>query len=777
MMQVYRCITEEHDLRLVLLAAMVCLAGSMVALGVLRRALQAGSWSRAGWLLLAGMAGGSAIWCTHFIGMLAYGPGTRLGFEPLLTLASLVIAILACTGGFALAVRPARGAALLGGAVVGGGVGAMHYTGMLAYGASGVVAYDRAYLAASLALSVLFGMAAVWRSLRGTGWRSTLAGALLFSTGIVLLHFTGMAAVLVLPLPLETPDNGAQAALALTVGLVALMVMAAAAAAHLIDHRNEEDGMLRMRRLVDSAIEGLAIVKDGRILEANESFQAMVGLPRAQLLGLEMPGTLLPPLRLPEGRPEATVETQLRRADGTLLDVELVVRENVPRPGKRVFALRDLRERREQERRIRHLALHDALTGLPNRARFTQQLEQTLRAAGGARQSVALIRLGLDRFKEINDLHGHMAGDGVLRSYARQLSALVPAGGVAARLGGDEFALLVPYTTEGELRGLLDALEALAHQPHWAGHSEILVSAGIGVALFPLDARTGEALLADSDVAMRRAKALRSGGACFYQAEMDASVRVRRRLAEDLRSALAEGQLRLFYQPQVELATGRRTGFEALMRWQHPVRGFVSPAEFIPLAEESGLILTLGEWAMRSACAAAAAEPRMGRVAVNLSPLQFLQPGLPQTIATILAETRLPPDRLELEITETTLMQDQARAQEMLSQIKALGVQVAMDDFGTGYSSLGTLRAFAFDKIKLDRSFLREIGSNRQAITILRAVLAIGQGLGIPVLAEGVETEEQRALLHAEGCAEAQGYLFGLPLPPEELGLRSSAAA
>lgn len=213
------------------------------------------------------------------------------------------------------------------------------------------------------------------------------------------------------------------------------------------------------------------------------------------------------------------------------------------------------------------------------------------------------------------------------------------------------------------------------------------------------------------------------------------------------------------------------------MRWRHPVRGFVPPAEFIPLAEESGLILTLGEWALRAACAAAAAEPRMGRVAVNLSPLQFLQPDLPQTIATILAETRLPPGRLELEITETILMQDQERAQDMLGRIKALGVQVAMDDFGTGYSSLGTLRAFSFDKIKLDRSFLREIGSSRQAMTILRAVLAIGQGLGIPVLAEGVETEEQRALLQAEGCAEAQGYLFGLPLPPEELGLRGSAAA
>lgn len=777
MMQVYRCLTEQHDLRLVLLAVLVCLAGSAAALGVLRRALRTRSWSRGGWLLLGGMAGGSAIWCTHFIGMLAFGPGVLLGFEPLLTLASLVIAIIACTGGFVVAVGALPGAPLLGGALVGAGVAAMHYTGMLAYGAGGVVLYDRGYLVASLVLSVLFGMAAIWCALRGSGWRSTLIGAALFCAGIVALHFTGMTAVLVLPLPLEMPNNGVGSALALTVGLVALMVMAAAAAAHLIDHRNEEDGMLRMRSLVDSAIEGLAIVQDGRILEANQSFQAMVGLPHARLLGQEMPGTLLPSLRLQQGQADAAVETQLRRADGTLLDVELLVRENVPHPGKRVFALRDLGERREQERRIRHLALHDALTGLPNRARFTQQLEQTLRAAGRARRSVALIRLGLDRFKEINDLYGHAAGDGVLRSYAQQLSTVMTPGSMAARLGGDEFALLVPYLTESDLRALLGGLEALAGQPHEVGSVKILVSAAIGVALFPLDAKTGEALLADSDVAMRRAKAPHSSGACFYQAEMDASVRVRRRLTEDLRGALAAEQISLFYQPQVDLVTGRRTGFEALMRWQHPARGFVPPAEFIPLAEESGLILPLGEWALRAACATAAAEPEMGRVAVNLSPLQFLQLELPQTIATILAETGLPPGRLELEITESMLMQDQNRATAMLQQIRALGVQVAMDDFGTGHSSLGTLRSFSFDKIKLDRSFLHEIGSSHQAMTILRAVLAIGQGLGVPVLAEGVETEEQRALLRSEGCAEAQGYLFGRPVPANKLGLRSTAAA
>ncbi|WP_419899735.1 bifunctional diguanylate cyclase/phosphodiesterase [Roseomonas sp. USHLN139] len=808
MLRIYNCLAEAHDRGLLLLAALVCLTGSAVAIGLLRRALQAAPRSRDGWLLLGGMAAGAAAWCTHFIAMMAYLPGQSLGFRPLPTLASLLIAVACAVGGFTLAARrpvarepapasspsppPAGGPAaearpgwtrqlLPGGALLGGGITVMHYLGLTAFGQDGLVLFSWPYVAASAGLSIGLATLAMAGGLRpDRAVPAWLAGTLALTIGILSLHLTGMAAIEVLPVPLGHDGQDA-AALALVIGAVGLMVAASAAAAHMIDRRTEEDGVLRLRRLADSALEGLAVVRDGCILEANASFQAMSGLPRESLIGLPLPGALLPQLG-PGGSgaggtsDEGPVlrETLLHRPDGRPLDVEVLVRDDVPQPGKQVFVLRDLRERRAQEQRIIHLALHDSLTGLANRTRFVQQLDAALRRAAGPAApapGLALLRIGLNGFKAVNDLYGHAAGDAVLRGYAQRLAALLPAGGVPARLGGDEFAVLLPFAEEADVTTLLGGIEALAEQPEQIGGASIAVTAAIGIALYPMDAANAEALMANADIALQRAKVVPGRATCFYQAGMDARVRERRRLAEDLRGAQSAGELMLFFQPQVLVATGQGFGHEVLMRWQHPAQGFVPPDRFIPLAEESGLILPLGEWALREACRAAMAEPRLGRVAVNISPVQFRHPDLPAMVASALAESGLPPGRLELEITESTLMGDSRRALDILRQITALGVGIAMDDFGTGYSSLGTLRSFPFDKIKLDRSFIREIGESAQALAILRAVLDMGQGLGVPVLAEGVETAEQLQRLRDEGCAQAQGYLFGRPAPLAALAL------
>jgi diguanylate cyclase (GGDEF)-like protein len=797
-LRIYDCLAEGHDGRLLLLAALLCLTGSAVAVGLLRRAMLASARRRAGWLLLGGMAAGTSAWCTHFVAMMAYVPGHSLGFRPLPTMSSLLLAIACGVGGFALATRrplataaasarPGRdGAPLLagfpsapalsGGLVLGLGIAAMHYLGLTAFGADGLVRFAWPYVAASVGLSIGLAVLAVAGARRGgravPAW---LAGTLAMTAGVLSLHVTGMAAIEVLPLPLPLRGEDQDAvALAVLVGAVGLLVAAAATAAHLIDRRTEEDGELRLRRLADSALEGLAVVGGGRILEANGSFQAMAGLGRGALLGLPLPGALLPQLAAaaaPGGEAAGLTprETLLHRPDGRMLDVEVLVRDGVPQPGQRVYVLRDLRERRAQEQRILHLGLHDSLTGLANRTRFVQQLDAALRPGGAP--GLALLRLGLNGFKAVNDLYGHAAGDAVLRSYARRLAALLPPEGVAARLDGDEFAVLLPFAAEAEIAALLGGLEALGEQPARVGGVSIGVGAAIGIALHPADAAGAETLLAKADAALQRAKRQPGRPACFYQAGMDTRLRERRRLAEDLRGAQAAGQLVLFFQPQVTVATGHCFGHEALLRWQHPVRGFVPPGSFIPLAEESGLILPLGEWVLREACRAAAAEPRLGRVAVNISPAQFRHPDLPAVVAGALRDSALPPARLEIEITESVLMDDERRAQEILRRITALGVGIAMDDFGTGYSSLGTLRAFPFDKIKLDRSFIREIGESLQALAILRAVLDMGQGLGVPVLAEGVETAEQLQRLRDEGCAEAQGYLFGRPAPLASLGL------
>nr|WP_275296039.1 EAL domain-containing protein [Pseudoroseomonas ludipueritiae] len=734
---------------------------------LLRRGAEAEGWSRAGWLLLGSVAGGAFVWCTHFIAMLAYQPATSLGFSPLMTLWSLLLAILGWGMAGAVAVAPWRGARLLGGAGLGLAIGLMHYAGMAALGHGAIVEYDPGYVAASLLLGCGLGMLALHLALRGGRSWQRLLGPLCLGLAVAALHFTGMAAVSV-TLPGAAAEPVVWPELALTVAAVGLLVMAAAAAAWMIDHRTRADARSRLRSLADSAREGLAVVRGGRIVEANDTLAAMLGRERPWLLGQPLPGPLLSLPLAAEGLGSAPREGRLHHASGSSLEVEVVVREDMPSPGLRVFAFRDLRERREHERRILHLAVHDPLTGLPNRARFAQRMEQTLRAAERRKvvPTLAMLHLGLDRFQEVNDLHGHTGGDALLRGIGRRITQAVPPSAFAARLGSDEFGVLLPFTEAVEVFDVITRLERLLAEPSYiGGGAEVSITASIGVSLFPADARGGEELRANADLAMRRAKSSATRGLSFYHAEMDAAERHRRRMKDELRLALAEGQFHLLCQVQVNLQTGEPCGHEMLLRWNHPERGPVPPAEFIPLAEESGLILPIGEWVLREACALAAANPQLGRVAVNLSAVQFSQPDLPRQVEQALAASGLPAGRLELEITESTLMLDRSRTLPLLERIKALGVHVAIDDFGTGYSSLGTLRSFPFDKIKLDRSFMAELDTSPQAVGILRAVIGIGRALEIPVLAEGVETQSQLEHLRAEGCDEVQGYLLGRPAP------------
>jgi diguanylate cyclase (GGDEF)-like protein len=763
LLRVFTCLTEEHDPGLILLAALVCLSGAMVSMAVLRRAAETEGWSRAGWLLLGGVAGGTFVWCTHFIAMLAYQPGVMLGFNPLMTLWSLLLAILGWGLAAGLSVLRWPWARSAGGAGLGLSVGLMHYTGMLALGKGGSVAFDPFYVAASLLLGAAFGMMALHLTLRGHTWWHRLLGLLCLGSAVVALHFTGMAAISV-TLFGTVAEGVVRLELALTVAAVGLLVMAAVAAAWMIDHRTRAESRGHLRELANSTLEGLAVVQDGRIVEANDTLAAMLGRPRADLLDQPLPGALL---SLPEaaGHGDARRQGRLHQPDGSALEVEVVVREDIPFPGQCVFAFRDLRERREHERRILHLAVHDALTGLPNRARFAQRMEQMLRRAEQQKPgpSMAMLHLGLDRFQEVNDLHGQSGGDALLRGIGRRIARILPPRAFAARLGNDEFGVLLPFTEAVEVFDLITRLERALAEPTYISGGEVSVTASTGVALYPADARGGEELRANADLAMRRAKASPARGLRFYHAEMDAGERHRRRMKEDLRVALGQGQFHLACQVQVDLRSGAPCGHEMLLRWHHPERGLIPPAEFIPLAEETGLILPIGEWALREACALAAANPRLGKVAVNLSAVQFSQPGLPRQVEQALAASGLPPGRLELEITESMLMQDRSRTLPLLEQIKSLGVRVAMDDFGTGYSSLGTLRSFPFDKIKLDRSFMAELDTSPQAVGILRAVIGIGRALDIPVLAEGVETETQLNRLRAEGCDEVQGYLLGRP--------------
>jgi diguanylate cyclase (GGDEF)-like protein len=428
------------------------------------------------------------------------------------------------------------------------------------------------------------------------------------------------------------------------------------------------------------------------------------------------------------------------------------------------------RQSRESEKRIAHLAYHDPLTGLANRAAFNERLDRALAEAARERGRLAVLCMNFDRFKEINGVFGHGVGDRALAEAALRMRACLRDDEFLARLGGDEFAAIRLSANQPEHASDLAVRlnQALAERLAIDGRPlQLTVSAGI--ALYPADGDHREQLLANAAVAMYRAKADSPAAFCFFEREMDEAAHRRHALSQELALAIEREELELHYQVQKLVESGDICGFEALVRWRHPARGLVSPGEFIPLAEETGLIIPIGEWVLRTACRIAASWDRPYKIAVNLSPVQFKQADLPDLVHRVLIETRLPAARLELEITETTLMANLENTLHVLRRLKALGVTIAMDDFGTGYSSLASLQAFPFDKIKIDRSFVEKVEKQHQAGAIVRAVLGLGKSLSIPVLAEGVENAAHLAFLRKEGCEEAQGYFFGRPLPLSEI--------
>jgi diguanylate cyclase (GGDEF)-like protein/PAS domain S-box-containing protein len=429
-----------------------------------------------------------------------------------------------------------------------------------------------------------------------------------------------------------------------------------------------------------------------------------------------------------------------------------------------VNVLQDVTEHKRAEARIAHMAHFDGLTDLPNRAAFGECLATTLERAAREKERFALLCLDLDRFKEVNDVFGQAAGDAVLRKVAERLANSCGEA-FLARLGGDEFAVIAGGGTQpAGAAALAERLTAAFADEFTVDGHRLHVGVSIGIAIFPADGADVSALLANADAALHRAKTGGRSAICFFEADMDQRLRERRALVHDLHAAIERGELMVYYQPQARI-DGEITGFEALARWKHPARGLIAPDVFIPVAEESGLILSIGEWVLREACREAASWPKPLNIGVNLSPLQFRHGDLPGLVHAVLLETGLSPGRLELEITESVLIDDFSRGIAILRRLKLLGVHIAMDDFGTGYSSLSNLQAFAFDRIKIDRSFISSLRTNRQSATIVRAVIGLGRGLDLPVIAEGVETADQLAFLAAESCDEVQGFLIGRPAP------------
>lgn len=661
--EVISCVTQEHDHTYLLVAALVCLAGSATTTSLFANASKLSDPARRGWFLLASLAGGTAIWTTHFVAMLGFDPGQEHSYDVMLTVGSLLIAMMVTASGLwiAAAARSSIGVAA-GGLVLGLGISAMHYTGIAGYEVAARREWDAAMVSTSIALGGMLGAATTALASRGRPVFSWLAAGAL-ALAICTMHFTAMGALTFVPDPRITVsplDFSSE-----TIALIVLAVM--------------------------SGMTGVGLY---------------------------------------------VIETRSQR---TMVE------------------------------NFRQLALRDTLTELPNRRFLSTTLPSMIEEAEKLGSQLAVVMFDLDRFKEINDVHGHSVGDMLLNEVGARLKVTIRDGELVARVGGDEFVAV-----KAGISGPDEAID-FAKRPHdrlaepFRGGGRILtIGASLGISLFPRDGHDAEELVGIADLAMYRTKKTGHMPIALFDPSIDESQRNRMALSIELAQALEGDELELYYQPQVNVESGDVVGFEALLRWHHRERGMVQPGDFIPIAEETGLILPVGEWVLRRACHDAAEWRWDWSVSVNVASAQLSGSDLPSIVAEALRESGLAPSRLELELTEASVIEDRTHTLSVLRQIRAFGVSIVMDDYGTGYSSLSTLQTFPFDKLKIDRSFVSDLTESRQSAAIVKATILLSRELGLSVVAEGVETAEQLAFLSGEGCTEAQGYFFGKPQPASE---------
>lgn len=765
MLQVLDCIVIDHDDVTLFLAVAICLAYMQVTFLLLRRVDECADTRKGLWLMAASGVGGLGIWATHFVAMLAYHGSVLVNFDWLVTILSALVAIGGVLESLRFATRKTLTGIFLGAVILTATVAAMHFLGMMAMRGLVRQTYDFSLMFGAVVLAVLaFALAYAGQRSIKKGLQQVAPG-LLVSAGIVILHFSDMAATgfaIDPAMAANAPGESNRILLVAVICVIAAISACGSVAAVFLDRY-----LTDLRGMTEAHIEGVAIVRDNRIIDLNARFRDIVSFegPTSAMIGLD-PETLLSPadgLPVLHERQAISEAVLLRQQDENALEFAVRTVEYRGRPTQ-VLAVRDLTATRQAQRQIEHLANHDPLTGLANRAFLDHGLNKAIAVAGRANAPLSVLALDLDRFKSVNDLFGHRAGDQVLMKVADILRECTNDTDTVSRIGGDEFIIVQAGQNQPK------AAEQLAKQIQRAFRREfdpqlnpMSVGVSIGVAQYPDDADNAEALRHCADIALYRAKSAGRGATAHYSVEMDLEQRNRRILEAELRQAVRRKQLRTIFQPLVLAKTGTVTGYESLLRWTHPELGEIPPCVFIPIAEETGAINQIGEWVLRSACRSAAQWPSDLTVAINVSAIQFRRRNFADRVLAILRETELAPERLELEVTETVLLQDELLSHETLSKLKEHGIRIVIDDFGMGYSSLSNLRNFHFDKIKIDRSFIAAMADDKYAHAIVRSIADLGRNIGVPVLAEGVENAEQQHMIAAAGCSQAQGYYFGRP--------------
>jgi diguanylate cyclase (GGDEF)-like protein len=903
--------SAHHDLWLVALAALICIVTSFTTFALYAHMVARAGARRLSWLLLAGFCAGAGTWATHFVAMLAYQTDLAIGYDPWLTIASFVAAVIIMTGGLSVSMRPGRMMIAAGGATIGLGVAAMHFLGMQALVVAGGLQWNIVLIVIAVLLGTIMTAGAMLAFHEQSERRALVSGATLLAGGICSLHFTAMAALTILPA--LSPDGHTPhidgTMLAVAVASMTALVLFAGYLVALVDGRSLRESFARMSELMDAAIEGLVITDNDIIVNMNSRALALCGRRDNELIGKAIFGSFLEARR--GGRQGATIRftTSLLKADGTLVPVEVIRRQlhSLAR-GNEVYAIRDLREReeaarqlaatnqdlqeKEQELRTRNLILHDALsnmsqglcmydqsqrvvisnerfatiyglpgdaiqpgmtlkevvqkridngvyaggspqaymdertatvlkaqnithelnngqiiaiarrplrggwltthedvtaqsrmeaqitrlahhdalTDLPSRRSLRGRLADSLSAAGRHDCRFAVIMLGIDRFAEINKMQGHEVGDRLLQLFAKRLQQNSRQRTILGRFSDDKFVVaeIVEHPSR-DAATLVSRIQEEMCKPFALDDMSLEITVSAGIALFPADAVDADTLLKNAALALRQARTEGRGSHRFFEAAMDRALRAKLVMEQDLSKALEKREFELHYQPLVDLTCNEITGFEAFLRWKHPTRGMLFPGEFLPLAEEVGLINAIDEWALQEACKQAMQWPRTLALAVNFSESRFRSPNLMNSIGKSLASTGLAPDRLQIEVTEKVLHGNGQEALKILRKLSDLGVRVVLDDFGAGFSSLSYLRQFPFHKVKIDRSFIAGLSEHGDSRVIIRTLARLGTGLRMATAAEGVETKEQLDIVRAEGCTEMQGHYFSPPKPAEEI--------
>lgn len=680
---------------------------------------------------------------------------------------------------FYLEVRRSIKTAIMSGALLAFGMAFSAFDILVATVSPATLAYDLSAVMSVLVVGATLCAFAFWELGNPLATRPRLVTSILLALTLALVPLGSMGSILPFDqwlTVIQTPDSALFSPLSvmcLSGGLAMVFLLCIASLLDIRVATSQQREGERVRHLADGTFEGILISRDNVVMDANQSILEMTGLDLNDIKLLKVPdlfaggfGEKKDTASALADRVGAPEQLELLGPAGRRIPVEVLSREVPYVDGQAtVVAIRDVTERKAAEDYIRYLAMHDTLTSLPNRRGLENVLGQVIEQALRNGAEAAVLGLDLDGFKAVNDSLGHHAGDMLLKEVAVRFQAQLRDADYLARLGGDEFVIVLrSVASVDDAIQLAKRLIACLWQPFTLAGHDVYVGVSIGVALCPRDGDTAQMVLKNADIAMYQAKIKGKGQVYEFQAGMETAVRERHDLELDLRAALGRHELQIYYQPLFDVS-GNITGFEALARWPHPERGMIPPDRFIPLAEETGLIVPLGEWVLKTACTVAAGWQSGISIAVNLSPTQFQRVDLVNVVMRTLEETGLEPARLELEVTETLLMEDVPKALALVRDLRALGVRVALDDFGTGYSSLAYLHNFPFDKVKVDRSFINKITNDPNAWTIVESIIVMSHKLKLRVTAEGIETGAQLSMLTEHGCDEMQGFLLGRPMP------------